>query len=133
MVLNNQFYFKDIPLYNFTGSSVRQLRQLHSTYLTSVRYHKSLYFLKGNDSRTLNLSQQQQFMELIDQNSLQTSCLVYNPVEVERKLEGWYQNVPWITPHYAVKANPITQLVKQLVNNDNNRKTGLDCASRTEL
>ena len=68
-------------------------------------------------------------MDVITQNKLQTSCLVYNPVEIQRKLEGWYREVPWIHPHYAVKANPVDQLVQQLVNSG----AGLDCASRSEI
>ena len=108
---------------------MRQLRQLHRHYLTDIRYYQSVYFLKGNDRRNLNLFQQGEIARMITKNTLQTSCLVFNPVEAQRKLESWYKSLYWITPHYAIKANPSSELVQQLTA----RGSGLDCASRSEI
>ena len=31
---------------------------------------------------------------------------MYDNTSVKSKIENWSKNLPWIKPHYAVKANP---------------------------
>jgi diaminopimelate decarboxylase len=38
-------------------------------------------------------------------------------------------SLPWINVHYAMKANPIDELVRDVIENG----AGLDCASRAEI
>lgn len=89
----------------------------------------SLYFLKGNDSRLLSNEQARQIDAIIAGNSLQTSCLLYNPNEAMRKFDNWAQELPWIKAHYAIKSNPALPLLNDL----QAKQSGFDCASRTEL
>jgi Pyridoxal-dependent decarboxylase, pyridoxal binding domain len=89
----------------------------------------SLYFLKGNDSRLLSSDQAKQIESIISSNNPQTSCLLYNPTEAMRKFDNWSQSLPWIKAHYAIKSNPALPLLNDL----QAKKSGFDCASRTEL
>jgi len=41
----------------------------------------------------------------------------------------WKTDLPWIKPHYAVKSNPIDQLLQDVMNKD----CGFDCASKSEI
>jgi len=88
-----------------------------------------VYFLKGNDSRLLNLSQQLEISSFISSDNLSSSCLVYNPTEASRKLSAWKNTLPWIKPHYAIKSNPTMELIKDLAN----QGAGMDCASKEEI
>jgi diaminopimelate decarboxylase len=54
------------------------------------------------------------------------SFLIYNSNEAINKLSNWKKNLPWITPYYAIKSNPIKPLIQDLVNNGIN----FDCASK---
>jgi diaminopimelate decarboxylase len=89
----------------------------------------SVYFLKGNDERLLGLDQAKQVEQMLHENNLQTSCLIYNEEEAMRKLSIWNKTLPWIKPHYAIKSNPALPLLNDL----QARGAGFDCASRTEL
>jgi len=46
-----------------------------------------------------------------------------------RKFRAWNEHLPWIKAHYAIKSNPSTPLLKDLVA----KQSGFDCASRAEL
>lgn len=89
----------------------------------------SLYFLKGNDQRLLSRNQAEEINQIILENNLQTSCLVYNENEAVRKLAAWKSALPWIKPHYAIKSNPALPILNDLHGNG----AGFDCASRSEL
>jgi hypothetical protein len=95
-------------------------------YRTLDSYRYSVYFLKGNDSRLLNLPQQLEISSFISSDNLSSSCLVYNPTEASRKLKAWKNTLPWIKPHYAIKSNPTMELIKDLAN----QGAGMDCASK---
>lgn len=90
-------------------------------------FEYSVYFLKGNDSRLLNISQQQDVAEFIKTDDLSTSFLLYNPNEAVRKVTTWQKTFPWIKPHYAIKSNPCEEIVQDFLENG----AGLDCASRS--
>jgi ornithine decarboxylase len=77
----------------------------------------------------LTLAQAQQITNIIEENKLQTSCLLYNELEATRKLKNWTTHLPWIAPHYAIKSNPALPLLNDL----HSKGAGFDCASRTEL
>lgn len=64
---------------------------------------------------------------MVANEPLSTSFLVYNSHQVKTKLFSWYEKFPWIRPYYAIKANPINCLVKELTT----AGAGLDCASKT--
>ena len=66
---------------------------------------------------------------MVQKEPLSTSFLVYNSNQVRNKLFDWNKKLPWIRPHYAIKANPINCLLKELTHGG----AGLDCASKTEL
>jgi len=67
--------------------------------------------------------------DIVQNNKLQTSCLLYNPNESLRKYKVWQQALPWIKPHYAIKSNPALPLLNDFAS----QGSGFDCASRTEL
>lgn len=50
-------------------------------------------------------------------------------MEAKRKYKAWTQALPWIKPHYAIKANPAQPLLQDLIEQGSN----FDCASKTEL
>jgi ornithine decarboxylase len=103
------------------------LRTLLNSAKVPIRYNYSVYFLKGTDARLLNPSQQIEFAEMVNKEPLSTSFLVYNSQQVRNKLFAWYSKLPWIRPYYAIKANPINCLLKELTE----AGAGLDCASKT--
>jgi diaminopimelate decarboxylase len=99
------------------------IRKAHDSYSYSV------YYLKGNDSRLLNIPQQLAISSMIESDKLSSSCLVYNPTEALRKISTWKKTFPWIKPHYAVKSNPHKFILADLVS----QGAGLDCASKEEI
>ena len=102
-------------------------RACHRRYNEIYQY--SVYFLRGNDPRPLNLSHQHEVFSLIQQNNLENSFLLYNSTEAKRKIEAWKKQLPWIRPHYAVKSNPCDQILEDLIQGG----SGFDCASKTEM
>ena len=54
---------------------------------------------------------------------------MYNSHEAKRKYRAWTKALPWIKPHYAIKANPATPLLQDLIEEGSN----FDCASKSEL
>lgn len=66
---------------------------------------------------------------MIQNSDLKTSSFVYNSFETKRKYNTWIKALPWIKPHYAIKANPAQPLLQDLIEQGSN----FDCASRTEL
>ena len=66
---------------------------------------------------------------MVRKEPLSTSFLVYNSNQVKNKLSAWHSKLDWIRPHYAIKANPINCLLKELTDSG----AGLDCASKTEI
>lgn len=95
----------------------------------ALRFGYGVYFLKGNDKRQLGLDNTKEVLDIISNNNLQTSCLLFNPEEALRKFKNWQRCLPWIKPHYAIKANPAQPLLNTLANEE----VGFDCASRAEL
>ena len=92
-------------------------------------YAYSVYFMKGNDPRPLNLLQQSEVSSFIGSGKLNSSFLLYNPKETCRKIKNWKKALPWIRPHYAVKSNPSDEILKDL----RNTNSGFDCASKSEI
>lgn len=93
---------------------------------TPELYRYSVYFLKGNDSRLLDISQQLAVSSFVKNDELSTSFLLYNPIEATRKLDNWKKALPWIKPHYAIKSNPYEEIVSDFLGNG----AGADCASK---
>jgi diaminopimelate decarboxylase len=54
------------------------------------------------------------------------SFFVYNGQEALKKIDDWRKTLSWITPFYAIKSNPISPLLNDLIS----RNTGFDCASK---
>jgi len=54
---------------------------------------------------------------------------VYNKNDLTSKVDAWKEKLSWITPHYAVKSNPISPLLQDLVI----RGGSFDCASKGEI
>ncbi len=94
-----------------------------------IDYRYSVYFLKGNDSRLLNINQQHEISSFVADDTLSSSVLVYNPIEAVNKINAWKRALPWIQPHYAIKSNPTTQLIQDLASEG----AGMDCASKEEI
>lgn len=55
--------------------------------------------------------------------------MVFNEEELARKIKHWKKELPWVKPFYAVKANPMAALRKQMIQSG----FGMDCASRKEM
>lgn len=103
------------------------MRKLGRTCIRQgIDYRYSVYFLKGNDSRLLNINQQHEISSFVADDTLSSSVLVYNPIEAIGKINAWKRALPWITPHYAIKSNPTTQLIEDLAAEG----AGMDCASK---
>ena len=66
---------------------------------------------------------------MIQNSGLKTSSFIYNSHETKRKYNAWTKALPWIKPHYAIKANPAQPLLQDLIEQGSN----FDCASKTEL
>lgn len=66
---------------------------------------------------------------MIHKDPLGHSFLVYNPNEAVNKLRNWNKTLPWITPHYAIKSNPIKPLLHEFASLDGS----FDCASKGVL
>lgn len=90
-------------------------RNLVQGFFSFQKYQYSLYFLKGNDLRELNLPQEKQILNIIENSDLTTSAFVYNSNELKRKYKSWMKSLPWIKPHYAIKSNPSTPLLQDLI------------------
>lgn len=73
--------------------------------------------------------QAQEVNQILEENKMQTSCLLYNETEAQRKLQAWKTALPWIKPHYAIKSNPAIPLLNDFHSNG----SAFDCASRSEL
>jgi len=48
---------------------------------------------------------------------------------VQERISDWKTSLPWIKPHYAVKSNPMEQLLQDV----NKQECGFDCASKSEI
>lgn len=106
------------------------MRKLGRTFIRQgIDFNYSVYFLKGNDSRLLNISQQLEISSFVADDTLSSSVLVYNPNDALNKLDSWKKALPWIQPHYAIKSNPTSQLIKDFADNG----AGMDCASKEEI
>jgi hypothetical protein len=103
------------------------MRKLGRTCIRrGIEFNYSVYFLKGNDSRLLNIPQQLEMSSFVADDTLSSSVLVYNPIEASNKLAAWRRALPWIQPHYAIKSNPTTDLIHDLAR----QGAGMDCASK---
>lgn len=67
--------------------------------------------------------------ELIWKHSLHESFYIVNMQKVRSKIEEWRKELPMIKPHYAVKCNPDSNLLKELIREG----IGFDCASKCEI
>jgi len=45
---------------------------------------------------------------------LSDSFLTYDTKSVQERIYDWKTKLPWIKPHYAVKSNPIGQLLEDV-------------------
>lgn len=85
--------------------------------------------MKGNDNRTVPNHALSSFASMIHKDPLGHSFLVFNPNEAVNKLRNWTNTLPWITPHYAIKSNPIKPLLHEFASLDGS----FDCASKGEI
>jgi len=109
------------PRFDFNSSNPTSFKKLNNSPI----FNYTTYFLNGLDSRPLNVSQQQELQQMITKDPKGTSFLVYNSAEAKRKISNWKATLPWIKPFYAIKSNPIKNLLRDLKNDGAN----LDCAS----
>lgn len=89
----------------------------------------STLFMRGTDTSLLSLKSQKKMISFIESDPMSSSFLIYNSNYTLSKIKKWKQNLPWIKPFYAMKSNPITPLIQDVVNSD----LGLDCASKGEI
>jgi len=88
------------------------------------------YFMKGLDKKPLENKLQSVVVSAIQKDPLSNSSfLFYNPNELLSKVRQWKTNLPWITPYYAIKSNPIKPIVDDLIEENVN----FDCASKDEI
>lgn len=88
-----------------------------------------VYFLRGMDPRRLTPGQQEELSDFIKRDPFSPSFIIYNRTETVRKVNKFKATLPWIDVHYAMKANPIDELVRDVIS----AGAGLDCASRAEI
>lgn len=56
---------------------------------------------------------------------------IYDKTSVYRQLSNWHECIPWIKPYYAIKSNPSSYLLEDIVKHP--YKVGLDVASLAEI
>lgn len=66
---------------------------------------------------------------LIQKHGLFDSFYIANMVVLRNKLNEWRTLLPYVTPYYAMKCNPDTILLKEMIQHN----TGFDCASKKEI
>lgn len=54
---------------------------------------------------------------------------IYDAANVEKQMDEWFRQLPWIKPYYALKSNPSPELIQTLKKN----RIGIDAASVQEL
>ncbi|CAK78892.1 unnamed protein product (macronuclear) [Paramecium tetraurelia] len=69
----------------------------------------------GCDNRKLSISQQKEFLNFARIDPYGHSFMIYNSIELKNKVNQWQLTLPWITPHYAIKSNPIEPLIQDKV------------------
>lgn len=117
-------------------------RQIHSVFshfqgnVLSKAYH--VHFMKGRSNEILSNVNQEKFCKFIAEDPNSASFLTYDRSSVQNKILNWTQKLPWIQPHYAVKSNPIQQLIKDVHSSKVFRYytfqvCGFDCASKNEI
>ena len=120
-----------IIIFVYSGSlfKVTSTRGPLSNLFTALKFNYSLFFLQGNDKRQLNLSLSKEILSQLKESNSSTSSLLYNSHETKRKYHSWNKALPWIKPHYAIKANPSDVILNDLIEEGSN----FDCASKTEI
>ncbi len=72
----------------------------------------------------------QKFAEkLIRQHGIYENFYIADLSILQNKINEWRQYLPKVTPFYAVKCNPDTEMLKVMISN----KIGFDCASQHEI
>lgn len=66
---------------------------------------------------------------MVREDPFGASFLIYNRYEALSKLAAWKRALPWITPHYAIKSNPIKPLLQEILSYNG----CFDCASKGEI
>jgi diaminopimelate decarboxylase len=77
----------------------------------------------------LTPDQQEEVSDFVKRDPLSPSFMIYNRTETLRKIAVFRAKLPWINLFYAMKANPIDALLRDVVG----AGTGVDCASRAEI
>lgn len=85
--------------------------------------------MRGADPKKLSADNQRLFLKIVNEDPHSHSFLIYNSNETKRKVNQWREHLSWISPFYAIKANPI----KPLVNDLSQAGFGFDCASKAEI
>jgi diaminopimelate decarboxylase len=67
--------------------------------------------MKGTDTRVIPDHSLADIAGLIKEDPFSNSFLIYNQRETVGKLKSWTKALPWITPFYAIKSNPIKPLL----------------------
>jgi len=96
---------------------------------TSPRSFYSTLFMRGTDSQHLSLTAQRRFLSFVEADPQSSSFLIYNSGYTTRKIQTWKRTLPWIKPFYAMKSNPITPLIQDVMKCN----LGFDCASKGEI
>jgi ornithine decarboxylase len=66
---------------------------------------------------------------LISKYRLAETFYITNLDVVDKKITEWYNTMPSVSPHYAVKCNPNIEIIRTMIN----RGMGFDCASKNEI
>jgi len=66
---------------------------------------------------------------LISKYRLAETFYITNLDIVDMKISEWYNTMPSVSPHYAVKCNPNIEIIRTMIN----RGMGFDCASKNEI
>lgn len=97
--------------------------------LVSPQFNFRTYFMKGLENEHLTQNKQKDFLRFPNDNPQGSSFMVYTPKKLQDQIQQWRTNLPWISPFYAMKSNPIAPLIQDIAAN----KMGFDCASKSEI
>lgn len=85
--------------------------------------------MRGRGESQLSVHQQAKIRPLINKNPYCDSFFLVSQEAVATKAREWQAKLPWIRPFYAMKSNPMPEIIREVVNN----RCGLDCASKDEI
>ena len=79
--------------------------------VNSVNHNYHVHFMRGNTLKQLSPDDRHQFLQFIAEDPQSDSFLTYDERFTQQRIQEWKQKLPWIKPFYAIKSNPLTNIL----------------------